>query len=152
GFGLTQLQLLGRHLCGRLRLQIGAQQGGAFARLAPTLAVFFHLPGQTDALGCVAQRDLIEVVDGPMAGLNLSQPPLHLMAIFQPAQREGLLQAVQSFFHAAGKTISDSLLFFFAARRATQNVILRALPYLRSTMRSMVSMVETSARLPSNVS
>src|SRR5947208_11224539 len=151
-----------------------------------------------------------------MAGLNLSQPLLHLMAIFQPAQRDGLLQAVQSFFHAAGKTISDSLLFFFAARRATQNVsllalsngyllhfhfrpnlcpilwqqlrfkllhlaarrahqilpatlridarfssltmppsntqILRALPYLRSTMRSIVSMVETSARLTSNVS
>src|ERR1700752_5118889 len=62
-----------------------------------------------------------------MPRLNLSQPPLHLVAIFQPAKLDRLLQAVQGFFHTAAKTISDSLLFFFAARRAAQNVSLLAL-------------------------
>src|ERR1035441_5730129 len=63
-----------------------------------------------------------------MPGLNLPQPPLHLMAVLQPPLRDGLLQTLQGFLHAAGKTVSDGLLLFLAARCAAQNVSFLALP------------------------
>src|SRR6266487_664266 len=64
------------------------------------------------------------------------------MTIFQPAPGDALLQTFQGLFHAAGKTVSDGLLFFLTPRRAAQNVSLLALrngdrldlhfgPYLR---------------------
>src|SRR5260370_38675011 len=62
-----------------------------------------------------------------MGGLNLWWVAVERGGIFQRAKLEGRRQAFQIFFHAAGKTISDSPLFFFAARRAAQNVSLLAL-------------------------
>src|SRR5215831_7861995 len=47
---------------------------------------------------------------------------------------------------------ADGRQVLFADNARSNTQIRRALPYLRSTMRRMVSMVETSARLPLNVS
>src|SRR5215207_2063963 len=62
-----------------------------------------------------------------MPRLNLTQPPLHLVAVFQPPLHDGFLQTLQRGLHAVGKSISDGLLFFLASRSAAQNVSLLAL-------------------------
>src|SRR6267378_5362649 len=62
-----------------------------------------------------------------MPGLNLSQPPLHFVAVFQPPRDDYFLQTVQGSFHVVGKSAADRLLFFLAARRAAQDVCLLAL-------------------------
>ena len=62
-----------------------------------------------------------------MSGLNLAQPPLHLVAVFQTPRRDGFLEAFQRRFHAVGKSVSDCFLFFLATRSAAQNVSLLAL-------------------------
>ena len=62
-----------------------------------------------------------------MPGLDLSQPPLHFVAVFQPSRDDGSLQFMERGFHAVGKATSDRLLFLLAARRPAQNVRLLAL-------------------------
>src|SRR6266700_4626204 len=57
-----------------------------------------------------------------MPRLDLSQPPLHFVAIFQPSRSDSLLQTLQGLFHAVGKAAADGPLFFFAARRAAQDI------------------------------
>src|SRR5438128_173398 len=161
-FGLSQLHILRPYLLGRLRLQVGAQQVGAFARLVPAATILSHVPGQAYACTCFSQGDFIEVVHRWMPSLNLPQSSLHYFTSTSGRTR------VQSSF-----TSSASNRFIcrrgvptrycpprlrIAARFSSLTIprsniqILRAFPYLRSTMRRMVSTVETSARLPSNVS
>src|SRR5436305_7246864 len=62
-----------------------------------------------------------------MPGLNLAQPPLHLMTVFQPPRGDGLLQGFQRSLHAVGEATSNGLLFFLPPRGAAQNVSLLAL-------------------------
>ena len=62
-----------------------------------------------------------------MPGLDLSQPPFHFVAVFQPSRDDGFLQLTERGLHAVGKTIANRLLFLLAARRPAQNVRLLAL-------------------------
>src|SRR4029079_571968 len=79
------------------------------------------------ALGSLAQLYIVEIIYLRMPRLNLPQPPLHLVAVFQSPRDDGLLQTLESFFHTAGKTISDGPLFFLAPRRTAQDIRLLAL-------------------------
>src|ERR1017187_9669261 len=128
-FGLRQLHVLRPQLFGRLRLEIGTQQISAFARFTPALAIFFDLPKQPHAFHRIPQSKVIQIVHLRMPGLNLSQPPFHLVAVFQPSLDDGYLQTFQRGFHSVGKTISDGLLLFLAALGAAQNVSLLSLWY-----------------------
>src|SRR6266478_1396893 len=76
----------------------------------------------------------------------------HLPSV-QATGFDGLHQAFQCVFQAHREAFADGRPDFSLLtmpRSITQ--IRRALPYLRSTMRRIVSIVDTSARLPSNVS
>jgi hypothetical protein len=53
-----------------LRLEIGAQETGAFAGFAPASAIFFDLPEQADAFGRIPQSEVVQIVDLRMPGLD----------------------------------------------------------------------------------
>jgi hypothetical protein len=57
-----------------------------------------------------------------MPSLNLPQPPLHAVTIFQPPGGNRLLQMLQGLFHAGAETLPDRFLFFPTAGCATENV------------------------------
>ncbi len=75
-------------------LQIGAQHVSAFPQAAPRLAIFFDFPEETNALGRVAQSDLVKIAHLRMTGLNASQPTLHFVTVFQTAGLDSSGQAL----------------------------------------------------------
>jgi len=93
GLRFGQLHVHGPHLLGRIRLQIGTQHVRAFPQVPPSLSVFFHLPDQMYAGGCVLQTDFEQIVDLRVSCLNPSQSPLHLVAVLQSAAGNIFLQS-----------------------------------------------------------
>src|SRR5208283_6060348 len=118
--GLGQLHVARPEFLGAAGLQIGAQQVGAFPEFAPYFTIFLDRPAETNALGRVAHRDLVEIVYLGMAGLNASQPPLHFVAVFQPAGLDGYRLTLHNVFHASRNAVPAALTFSRAAAAAAQ--------------------------------
>src|ERR1700730_7053778 len=68
----------------------------------------------------VAESNLVEIIHLGMAGLNAAPTSLHLVAVFQPAGRDGFGQTLQCVFHVSRETMSDRSLFLLAAAGAAQ--------------------------------
>src|SRR5688572_3754447 len=77
-----QFHIPGPEFFSGARLEIGSQHVSAFPKSTPELTIFFALPEKTNALGRVAQSDLVQIVHLGMAGLNASQPSFHFVAVF----------------------------------------------------------------------
>src|SRR6266849_7256607 len=89
--------------------------------------ILSHLPEHTHSLGGLAHGDFVEIAHRWIPGLDLPEPPLHAVAVFQLPCGDGLLQLLQSCFHTGTETLPDGLLFFSTTCRAAQNVSLFAL-------------------------
>ena len=118
-FCLGQLDVLRPQLFDGLPHEIGAQQVGALARVAPGAPVFDELPVEPQLAVCLADGHLVQIGDAGVRGLQATQHALDLRAVFQPTGGDPRLQPAQAMLEPGRKAAPNRQFLLAPRRRST---------------------------------